>query len=405
MTPTTITASDLTDQIKSILDDLVAIRHDLHAHPELKFKESRTSSVVQRHLTDLGIEFVADIGGKEPKTGTGVLAHIPATVDNPGPCIGLRADMDALPISEISTNDYKSTNEGVMHACGHDGHTTILIGVAKLLSNIEHRPNPITLFFQPAEEGGAGAAKMIRDGAMDDLLGPPITKMFGLHGWPDQTLGTVATRPGPLLASTDMFTVTVKGTQAHAAYPHLSADPIVAGSAIVSAVQTIVSRSTAPTDSVVVSITTFHSGTAFNVIPAAAILQGTVRTLSDESRTATKSRFFELAESTAKAHGCTAQIDWIPGYPVTKNDPDQTEHVFEIARSAGNCVTTQVVPDATLGGEDFSYYAQRVPSCFFFLGLAKDQNTPFPGLHTPSFDFNDQSIPLGVEMMCRLALS
>ncbi len=402
---TSATTSDLHDQIESIIDELLTIRHDLHAHPELKFKESRTSSVVQGHLTDLGIEFVANIGGKEPSTGTGVLAHIPATVDNPGPCIGLRADMDALPITEISTSDYKSTNEGVMHACGHDGHTTILLGVAKLLSKLDHRPNPITLFFQPAEEGGAGAAKMIRDGAMDDLLGPPITKMFGLHGWPDQTLGTIATRPGPLLASTDMFTVTIKGTQAHAAYPHLSSDPIVAGSAIVSAAQTIVSRTTAPTDSVVVSITTFHSGTAFNVIPGAAILQGTVRTLSDDSRATTKARFFELVESTAKAHGTAAQIDWIPGYPVTKNDPAQTEHVFEIAHSAGNCLNTQVVPDATLGGEDFSYYAQRVPSCFFFLGLAKDQNTPFPGLHTPSFDFNDQSIPLGVEMMCRLALS
>jgi len=405
MTTSAITESDLQAQIESIMDELLAIRHDLHAHPELKFKESRTSSVVQKHLADLGIEFIADIGGKERNTGTGVLAHIPATVDNPGPCIGLRADMDALPITEISTNDYKSTNEGVMHACGHDGHTTILLGVAKLLSNMTHRPNPITLVFQPAEEGGAGAEKMIRDGIMGDLLGPPITKMFGLHGWPDQTLGTIATRPGPLLASTDMFTVTVKGTQAHAAYPHLSSDPIVAGSAIVSAAQTIVSRTTAPTDSVVVSITTFHSGTAFNVIPGAAILQGTVRTLSDESRLATKARFFELIESTAKAHGTAAQIEWIPGYPVTMNDPAQTEHVFEIARSAGNCTATQIVPDATLGGEDFSYYAQLVPACFFFLGLAKDENTPFPGLHTPSFDFNDQSIPLGVEMMCRLALS
>jgi len=403
-TPSTSTP-DLSTRIDSLLDELIAIRHDLHAHPELKFKESRTSKVVQQQLTGLGIQFASDIGGKDPGTGTGVLAHIPATADNPGPCIGLRADMDALPITEISDNAYKSTNEGVMHACGHDGHTTILLGVAKLLSQLEHRPNPISLFFQPAEEGGAGAEKMIRDGAMDDLLGPPITRMFGLHGWPDQPLGTVATRPGPLLASTDTFTITISGTQAHAAYPHLSNDPIVAGSSIVSALQTIVSRSTSPTDSVVVSVTTFHSGTAFNVIPAAAILQGTVRTLSDDSRSATKARFYELVESTAKAHGCTASIEWFPGYPVTMNDPDQTEHVFETARSAGNCTHTQLVPEATLGGEDFSYYAQRVPSCFFFLGLARDKNTPYPGLHTPSFDFNDQSIPLGVEMMCRLALS
>jgi len=401
----TSTTTDLQARIESILDDLIAIRHDLHAHPELKFKESRTSTVIQKHLTDLGINFIANIGGKEPNTGTGVLAHIPATVNNPGPCIGLRADMDALPITEISNNAHKSTTEGTMHACGHDGHTAILLGTAKILSQLDHRPNPITLVFQPAEEGGAGAAKMIRDGIMTGLLGPPIQKMFGLHGWPDQPLGTIATRPGPLLAATDMFTVTVQGTQAHAAYPHLSNDPIVAAAHIVTAAQSIVSRSTEPTDSVVLSITTLHAGTAFNIIPAAAHMQGTLRTLSDESRTATKARFAQLVESTAKALGCTAQIDWIPGYPVTKNDPNQTDHVFEIAQSSANCTNTQLVPHATLGGEDFSFYAQLVPSCFFFLGLAKDKNTPYPGLHTPSFDFNDQSIPLGVEMMCRLALS
>ena len=401
----TSTTTDLQARIESILDDLIAIRHDLHAHPELKFKESRTSTVIQKHLTDLGINFIANIGGKEPNTGTGVLAHIPATVNNPGPCIGLRADMDALPITEISNNAHKSTTEGTMHACGHDGHTAILLGTAKILSQLDHRPNPITLVFQPAEEGGAGAAKMIRDGIMTGLLGPPIQKMFGLHGWPDQPLGTIATRPGPLLAATDMFTVTVQGTQAHAAYPHLSNDPIVAAAHIVTAAQSIVSRSTEPTDSVVLSITALHAGTAFNIIPAAAHMQGTLRTLSDESRTATKARFAQLVESTAKALGCTAQIDWIPGYPVTKNDPNQTDHVFEIAQSSANCTNTQLVPHATLGGEDFSFYAQLVPSCFFFLGLAKDKNTPYPGLHTPSFDFNDQSIPLGVEMMCRLALS
>tara|TARA_R110000868_G_scaffold119469_1_gene316631 strand:+ start:353472 stop:354692 length:1221 start_codon:yes stop_codon:yes gene_type:complete len=405
----TMTSTDLNDQISRVLDDLIAIRHDLHAHPEIKFKESRTSQVIQKHLTDLGIEFVADIGGKAPNTGTGVVAHIPATVSNPGPnpttCIGLRADMDALPITEISDLPHKSTHEGTMHACGHDGHTTILLGAAKVLSAMEHRPNPVTLVFQPAEEGGAGAEKLIRDGALDGLIGPPITKMFGLHGWPDQPLGTIATRPGPLLAATDTFTITVKGTQAHAAYPHLGVDPIVAASQIVTSAQTIVSRSTKPTDSVVLSITTIHSGTAFNIIPAAAIMQGTLRTLSDTTRTETRARFTTLIESTAAALGCSASIEWFPGYPVTKNDPQQTEHVFEIARSAGGCDRVELVEEPTLGGEDFSFYAQKVPSCFFFLGLAKDESTPFPGLHTPSFDFNDQSIPLGVEMMCRLALS
>lgn len=405
MTTTPTDLTNLNDLISGTLDDIVAIRRDLHAHPEIKFKESRTSQVIQRHLVEMGIDFKADIGGKEPNTGTGVVAHLPATTSNPGPCIGLRADIDALPITEISDLPHKSTNQGTMHACGHDGHTAILLGAAKVLSSMEHRPNPITFVFQPAEEGGAGAEKLIRDGALDGLIGPPITKMFGLHGWPDETLGTISTRPGPLLAATDTFTITVQGTQAHAAYPHLANDPIVAAAQIVTSAQSIVSRSTKPTDSVVLSITTIHSGTAFNVIPAAAILQGTLRTLSDTTRSDTKARFTKLTESTAAALGCSASIEWFPGYPVTKNDPIQTEHVFEIARSAGGCDEVKLVEEPTLGGEDFSFYAQKVPSCFFFLGLAKDESTPFPGLHTPSFDFNDQSIPLGVEMMCRLALS
>ena len=405
MTSTNTTTPDLSSRIDSVLDELIAIRHDLHAHPELKFKETRTSAVVQQHLADLNIPFVTNIGGKEPNTGTGVVGHISATVESPGPCIGLRADMDALPITEISDNPYKSTKEGTMHACGHDGHTAILLGVAKILSQLDHRPNPVTLVFQPAEEGGAGAEKLIRDGALDGLIGPPITQMFGLHGWPAEPLGTVATRPGPLLAAADMFTITVHGTQAHAAYPHLGVDPIVASAQIITAVQTIASRTTKPTDSVVVSISTIHAGTAHNIIPPAVQMTGTVRTLSDESRELTNKRLHEIVESTAVALGCTAQIDWIPGYPVTMNDPGQACHVLEIAQNAEHCTRTHLVEDPTLGGEDFSFYAQKVPSCFYFIGLANDENTPFPGLHTPSFDFNDQTIPLGVEMMCRLALS
>lgn len=401
----TTTATDLPNRIDSILDEIISIRHDLHAHPEIKFKEKRTSSVVQSKLKDLGIPFVADIGGKEPNTGTGVVAHLPATTDQPGPTIGLRADMDALPITENTGASYASTTPGVMHACGHDGHTSILLGAAKALASMEERPNPVTFVFQPAEEGGAGAAKLIRDGALDGLIGTPIDRMYGLHGWPGDPLGTVATKPGAMLAAADMFTITVTGTQAHAAYPHLGADPIVASAQIISAAQSIVSRTTKPTDSVVVSISTIHAGTAHNIIPSGAIMQGTVRTLSDESRELTNRRFTEIVESTAIAMGCTAKVDWVPGYPVTMNAPQESDRVLEIAGKLDKCTQTQVITEPTLGGEDFSFYAQKVPSCFFFLGLAQDDQTPYPGLHTPSFDFNDQSIPLGVEMMCRLALS
>lgn len=401
----TTTAANLPNRIDSILDDIISIRHDLHAHPEIKFKEKRTSSVVQSKLKDLGIPFVADIGGKEPNTGTGVVAHLPATTDQPGPTTGLRADMDALPITENTGASYASTSPGVMHACGHDGHTSILLGAAKVLASMDERPNPVTFVFQPAEEGGAGAAKLIRDGALDGLVGSPIQRMYGLHGWPGDPLGTVSTKPGAMLAAADMFTITVTGTQAHAAYPHLGADPIVASAQIISAAQSIVSRTTRPTDSVVVSISTIHAGTAHNIIPSGAIMQGTVRTLSDESRELTNRRFTEIVESTAIAMGCTAKVDWVPGYPVTMNAPEEADRVLEIARNVSKCTQTQVITEPTLGGEDFSFYAQKVPSCFFFLGLAQDDQTPYPGLHTPSFDFNDQSIPLGVEMMCRLALS
>lgn len=395
----------IADRVAAVIDETRSIRHDLHANPEIRFREERTASVIRRQLEHLKIEHVSNLGGKEPGTGTGVVAHLPATTGTPGPCIALRADIDALPIQENSDLPYKSTRDGVMHACGHDGHTAILLGAAHVLSKVEHRPNPITFIFQPAEEGGAGAAKLIRDGALDGLIGPKAERIYGLHGWPTDTLGTISTKPGALLASTDLVSVTIHGTQAHAAYPHLSADPVLAGCAIIQSAQQVVSRNTDPNESVVVSFTTFHAGSAINVIPHAATIAATVRTLSDASRAKTKARLLELIEHTAKAHGCEAKIDWDPGYPVTRNDPDEAARVLEIARSAEHCARTKVVEHATLGGEDFAFYLQKVPGCFFFMGLAEDDQTPYPGLHTPSFNFNDQSLPLGVEMMCRLALT
>ncbi|MCA9275660.1 MAG: amidohydrolase [Phycisphaerales bacterium] len=395
--------------IEAQLDELVAIRHDLHAHPEILFTEERTSQVVQRELTKLGITFRTSMGGREPNTGFGVVAHIPATVDNPGDCIGLRADMDALPIEEANDMAYKSTKPGQMHACGHDGHTTILIGVARVLSQLEHRPNPVTLVFQPAEEGGGGGDKMCRDGALDgdeaNGFGPSVKRMYGLHGWPDLPLGSVATKPGPLLAATDTFDITIKGVQGHAAYPHLCVDPVVAASQIVSMAQSIASRTTRPTDSVVVTFGSMHAGSAYNVIPEICTLKGTVRTLDMETRATTRKRFFELVEQGARAMGCEANIKWNDGYPVTLNDAAEADRVAQIAEQAEVVNEFQWVKDPQMGGEDFAYYALRVPACFYMIGLSEPGRDPFPGLHTPSFDFNDRAIPVGMEMMCRLALS
>lgn len=406
--PNTI-APQLSSLIQDAHDEITTIRHDLHAHPEILFTEERTSRVVQEELARLGVTFKTNMGGREPGTGFGVVAHIPATVDAPGDCIGLRADMDALPIEEANDMAYKSTKPGSMHACGHDGHTAILLGVARVLSQLEQRTNPVTLVFQPAEEGGGGGDKMCRDGALDgdeaNGFGPPIARMYGLHGWPDLPLGTVATKPGALLAATDTFDISIEGVQGHAAYPHLCVDPVVAASHIITMAQSIVSRTTRPTDSVVVTFGSVHAGSAYNVIPEQCTLKGTVRTLDMDTRAKTKARFLELVEQGAKAMGCQAQIQWNDGYPVTLNDPNEAARVAQTATESVLVTDFQPVQEPSMGGEDFSYYALKVPACFYLIGLSEPGKDPYPGLHTPNFDFNDKVIPLGIEMMCRLALS
>ncbi len=399
----------LSSLIQAQHDEITRIRRDLHAHPEILFTEERTSQVVQEELGKLGIVHKTHMGGREPNTGFGVVAHIPATVDNPGDCIGLRADMDALPIEEASEIAHKSTVPGKMHACGHDGHTSILIGVARVLMQLEHRPNPVTLVFQPAEEGGGGGDKMCRDGALDgdeaNGFGPPVKRMYGLHGWPDLPLGTVSTRKGPLLAATDTFDITIKGVQGHAAYPHLCVDPVVASAHIITMAQSIASRTTRPTDSVVVTFGSVHAGSAYNVIPETCTLKGTIRTLDMGTRSTTKERFFEIVEQGARAMGCEATVQWNDGYPVTRNDEHEADRIAQIAAEAELANDFQWFPEPGMGGEDFSYYALKVPSCFYLIGLSEPARDPYPGLHTPGFDFNDKAIPVGMEMMCRLALS
>lgn len=402
-------STELCERIGAEVDDLTRIRRDLHAHPEIRFQENRTSQLVQDELARLGIAFVAGLGGETPGQGTGVLAHLPATTEKPGPCIGLRADMDALPITERTGKAYASTVPGVMHACGHDGHTTILLGVARILAGTEHRPNPVTLVFQPAEEGGGGGALMCRDGCLtggpNGDLGPPVTRMYGLHGWPSLPFGVIGTRPGPLLAATDEIEVTVKGVQVHAAYPHLGADPIVAASHIVAAAQTIASRSVSPVDSVVVTFGTFHAGTATNVIPESATLTGTIRSLRPETRELAKRRLREIVESTARAMGCEGVLRIEEGYPMTRNDPAEAARVLEVARQAVFARGAVETAEPSMGGEDFAFYAERVPSCFYLLGLLPDGADAMAQLHQPDFDFPDGAIGTGVEMMCRLALS
>lgn len=395
--------ADLRSLIREDLPGLTALRRELHACPELAYDEHRTSERVARELASLPVTVRRGMAG-----GTGLIAHLPATTAVSGACIGLRADMDALPIEERTGKPYASTRPGIMHACGHDGHTTILLGAARALSRLSHRPNAVTFIFQPAEEGGAGGERMCADGALRGAggggLGPLVSRIFGLHGWPAMELGVIGSRPGPILASTHDFFVTVRGVQAHAAYPHLGRDPILAGAHVVTALQSIASREVSPLDSVVVTVGQFHAGTANNVIPGEARISGTVRTLRPETRRLGTERIERIVASVAEAFACRAEVQWRDGYPVTLNDPAATERFFAAAREAAGPDRARLMPEPSMGGEDFSFYAQHIPACFFLLGLCPPGAPAYPSLHQPDFDFNDEAIPLGAEMMCRLAL-
>ncbi len=395
--------------IDVLLPELVALRHDFHQHPELSNEERRTSECIQQLLAKIpGLEFKTGFAG-----GTGILAHLPATAADSADhlAVALRADMDALPITEATGHPWASNTPGVMHACGHDGHTTILLGAAKILATIEHRPNPITFIFQPAEEHGGGADRMCNEGALDGAtgggLGPRVARVFGLHGWPEIQLGILGTRTGPLLAATDDFIVTIRGSGGHAAMPHLLRDPIVASAAVITSLQTLASRAINPLDPIVCTVSTIHGGAVDNVVPDSIELTGTVRTLSDATRVQAHTHFVRIVESAAASQGCTAEIDWRPGYPVTNNHPEATDLFFDVARRTFGPQHVVTVPDPFMGGEDFSYYGQHVPACFFILGLLPvgDDPATTPRLHQPTFDFNDEAIGPGIRAMVELAIA
>ncbi|MDY7107225.1 MAG: amidohydrolase [Planctomycetota bacterium] len=397
---TTIATDRLRALIAEELPELIALRHDLHAHPELGYEEHRTSEVIQRELEGAGIDFARNLAG-----GTGVMGHLPAAGDI---TIGLRADMDALPITEENDLDYRSTNPGVMHACGHDGHVTMLVGAARLLAKIaseQDLPRPVTFVFQPAEEGGAGGRKMVEDGCLTgNVIGEPIEHMFGLHGWPWLPVGVVGTRSGPLLAAADFLDVTVTGTGSHAAWPHQGRDPILAAAAFIQAAQQVASRNVDPLDAIVVSITQVHAGTTHNIIPDRVEMHGTVRILSEETQGFAIRRLKEIGEGIGRAHDCKIEVEYSKGYPPTVNDPEAVAVFNATARAVLGEDRVVEVPDPFMGGEDFAFYCREVPSCFFLLGLRPAGAERMPDLHQPTFNFNDEAIATGVELFCRLAL-
>ncbi len=377
------------------------IRHDLHRHPELGYEEHRTAGVIRAKLDEIGVRHVDGLAG-----GTGTIAWIPATTEpDAAPTIALRADIDALPIIEETGKPYASSVEGLMHACGHDGHTANLLGAARVIAESAHRPNNTLCIFQPAEEGGAGAERLCNEGVLDgSIIGRPVDQIYGLHGWPEIPVGRLETRAGPLLAATDEFTVRIHAKGGHAAYPHRCVDPIVVASHIITALQTIASRRVAPYDSVVVTVGALHAGSTFNVIPDSAELKGTIRTLTDHTRKLAEEEFRVLTSTVAEAFGATAEIDWHTGYPSTFNHAQPTARFTEIARAAVGRENVTHRDHASMGGEDFSYYALKIPACFFFLGMRPDGYHTYPGLHTPRFDFNDEALPIGIDIFRRLAL-
>lgn len=379
---------------ESELRHAVELRHALHRIPETAYEEFDTAETIRSELTRLGIAFTAGVDGA-PTATVAVLG------DRSKPCVALRADIDALPITEATGLPYASTRPGRMHACGHDGHTAnLLLTAAVLKRTINSLDVCVKLLFQPAEEGGGGAERMVKAGVLDGRIGPKVNAIYGLHGWPSLPVGSLSSRPGPLLAATDTLRVTLRGRGCHGAAPHLGVDPIVAAAELVLNLQTQVSRSTDPTDSVVITVGKFHAGTATNIIPDTARIEATVRTLTDATREATREALLRRCNGVAVAHGCTAEVEYEPGYPVTRNDAGRFERVKLAAETLGHRFHTAPVP--VMGGEDFAYYLRQVPGAFFMVGVRPEGRSEYPSLHNDHFDFTDAALPTATAMFLQL---
>ncbi|ABQ36615.1 MULTISPECIES: M20 aminoacylase family protein [Bradyrhizobium] len=372
-----------------LAEDAKVWRRDFHQHPELLYEVHRTAARVAELLTSFGVDEVVTGIGR-----TGVVGVIRGREPSPR-VIGLRADMDALPLQEVSDIPHKSTIPGRMHACGHDGHTAMLLGAARYLAETRNFAGTAVVIFQPAEEGGAGGRAMVDDGLMERF---GIEEVYGLHNAPGLPLGAVSTRVGAVMAAADTFEVRLKGLGGHAARPNKCVDPIIAGAQIVTALQTIVARNVDPVESAVLSITRFHAGTsADNIIPQTAIIGGTVRTLDEEVRRLMDKRFKDLVAAMASGMGVEVEIDYEWGYPVVVNHAEQTAFAAKVARDVvgPDQVKTDMPP--RLGGEDFAYMLQARPGAFVFMGIGDGA-----GVHHPEYDFNDDVIPHGISYWAKL---
>jgi IAA-amino acid hydrolase len=379
--------AEILQHAREIEEWIIDHRRTIHRHPELMYEEVQTSKLVQDTLDELGIQYTAGIAE------TGVLATIGT---GEGPCVALRADMDALPIHEETDVEFRSQVDGKMHACGHDCHTAMLLGAARLLKSKESTlAGTVKLFFQPAEEGGAGALRMCEEGVLED---PAVERIFGLHVWPRVPVGTAASCEGTFLAAASFLKVTIHGKGGHAAMPHLAIDPVIVAAKVITELQTIVSRELDPLDPGVVSITAIHGGTASNVIPEKVELLGTIRSLTMEGLNQMQSRAGEIIRAVSKAHRCTASVEY-PGhdYPPTINDGQLWEKVKDFTTDLlGEGRVVDVPP--VMGGEDFAYYTQHVPGCFVGLGVGNPEIQADFNVHHPLFKVDESALAVGTAM-------
>ncbi|CAM5604192.1 hippurate hydrolase [Aquamicrobium terrae] len=370
-------------------EEVAGWRRHLHANPELNFDVVETAAFVADKLKSFGCDEVATGIGR-----TGVVGVIRGRLGE-GAAIGLRADMDALPIAETTGRPYASRNPGKMHACGHDGHTAMLLGAAKYLAETRNFAGSVAVIFQPAEEGGGGGNEMVKDGMMERF---GIARVFGMHNMPGLPVGQFAIRPGPIMAATAEFTITVGGRGGHAAMPQATIDPIVIASQLVGALQTIASRSTDPVEALVVSVTKFHAGDAYNVIPEKAVLAGTVRTLKKDVAAKAEERMRALCAGLAASFGAAIELDFDANYPVTFNHERETAFAADVAAAVAGEAQVHRAIQPLMGGEDFSYMLEARPGAFIFVG-----NGDSAGLHHPAYDFNDEAIAHGMSYWVKLA--
>jgi amidohydrolase len=378
-------------RIAGLHPEIIAWRRDLHAHPELLFDVQRTAGIVADKLKTFGCDEVVTGIGR-----TGVVGVIRgrkqgASADR---VIGLRADMDALPIAEQTNLPYRSTVPGKMHACGHDGHTSMLLGAAKYLAETRDFAGTAVVIFQPAEEGGGGGREMVRDGVMERFA---IEEVYGMHNAPGLPVGAFAIRPGALLAASDRIIIDIEGHGGHAAKPHKCVDTILVGAQIVNQIQSIVARNVDPIESAVVSICVFQAGDTGNVIPQTAHLRGTARSLTPAVRDRLEQRLHEIVEGTARLYGARAKLTYHRDYPVTRNHERQTAFAVSVAAQVAGRERVDAAAAPVMGGEDFSFMLEARPGAFIFVG-----NGDSAGLHHPAYDFNDETIPIGVAYWARL---